>query len=160
MTKKAIQAKNIFGKIWDAHVVNQIEGHPAILAIDMMLIHEVTSAQAFQTLEEKHLPVFDAKRLIATLDHSIPTRVNRWEIFDEAARTQVETLRQNCKKYDIELRDFDQGQGIVHVIGPELGITQPGMTIVCGDSHTSTHGAFGAFAFWYRHFRSSTRFSY
>jgi 3-isopropylmalate/(R)-2-methylmalate dehydratase large subunit len=145
--QKKIAAKNIFEKIWDAHVIKQIEGHPAVFAVDLMLIHEVTSAQAFKTLEEKSLPVFDPSRLLATIDHSIPTRPNRWEIFDEAAAKQVETLRNNCKHYGIPLRDFDQGQGIVHVIGPELGLTQPGMTIVCGDSHTSTHGAFGALAF-------------
>ena len=139
--------KSIFEKIWQSHVVKQIEGHPAVFAIDLMLIHEVTSAQAFKTLEEKDLPVFDSSKLLATIDHSIPTRTNRWEIYDEAARIQVETLRHNCRKYNIPFRDFDQGQGIVHVIGPELGLTQPGMTIVCGDSHTSTHGAFGALAF-------------
>lgn len=140
--------KNIVEKIWDEHVVHRAEGHPAILAIDLMLIHEVTSAQAFAMLEEKGLPVFDTTRLFATLDHSIPTRKNRFEIYDDAARTQVETLRRNCMKHGIPLFDFDSGrQGIVHVIGPELGVTQPGMTIVCGDSHTSTHGAFGALAF-------------
>ncbi len=139
--------KNIIEKIWQSHVVKQLPGHPAVFAIDLMLIHEVTSAQAFQTLSERNLPVFDPSRLLATLDHSTPTDANRWEIADEAARNQVNTLRENCKKYKIPLRDFDQGQGIVHVIGPELGITQPGMTIVCGDSHTSTHGAFGALAF-------------
>lgn len=147
MSKESIESKNIFEKIWTAHVIKQVEGHPAIFAVDLMLIHEVTSAQAFQTLENKKLPVFDPGRLLATIDHSIPTRSNRREIFDQAAATQVETLRNNCKKHGIPMRDFDQGQGIVHVIGPELGLTQPGMTIVCGDSHTSTHGAFGALAF-------------
>lgn len=140
--------KNIIEKIWESHVVTQKEGHPAIFAIDLMLIHEVTSAQAFDTLKEKGLPVFDTSRLLATLDHSIPTRVNRFEIFDTAAKNQVETLRRNCAEHNIPIFDFDSGsQGIVHVIGPELGATQPGMTIVCGDSHTSTHGAFGALAF-------------
>ena len=139
--------KNIIEKIWQSHVVKQLSGHPAVFAIDLMLIHEVTSAQAFQTLADRNLLVFDPSRLLATLDHSTPTDNNRCEITDEAARNQVNTLRENCKKYKIPLRDFDQGQGIVHVIGPELGITQPGMTIVCGDSHTSTHGAFGALAF-------------
>lgn len=147
MEKASKQAKNIFEKIWDSHIIKQVEGHPCIFAIDLMLIHEVTSAQAFQTLEEKNLPVFNPGRLLATIDHSIPTRANRWEIYDKAAATQVETLRKNCKKHGIPLRDLDHGQGIVHVIGPELGLTQPGMTIVCGDSHTSTHGAFGALAF-------------
>ncbi|MBS1992059.1 MAG: 3-isopropylmalate dehydratase large subunit [Cyanobacteria bacterium SZAS LIN-3] len=140
-------ARSIVAKIWDSHVVSEREGHPAIFAIDLMLIHEVTSAQAFQTLDQKGLKVFDADRLMATIDHSIPTRKNRWEIYDDEARAQVEALRNNCKKYGIPLLDFDKGQGIVHVVGPELGVTQPGMTICCGDSHTSTHGAFGALAF-------------
>lgn len=139
---------SIIEKIWNSHVVKQVEGHPAIFAIDLMLIHEVTSAQAFQNLEEKKLKVFDNGRLLATIDHSVPTRSNRWEIYDEAAREQVQTLRNNCAKHHIPFLDFDSGrQGIVHVVGPELGVTQPGMTIVCGDSHTSTHGAFGALAF-------------
>ena len=121
---------------------------PQIFAIDFMLLHEVTSAQAFDILREKKLDVFDRSRLLATLDHSIPTRKNRLEIFDQSAKFQVEKLRANCQEFGISLFDFDSGyQGIVHVIGPELGITQPGMTIVCGDSHTSTHGAFGALAF-------------
>jgi 3-isopropylmalate/(R)-2-methylmalate dehydratase large subunit len=146
-TTAAAKPRNIVEKIWAAHVVAQLDGHPAIFAIDLMLLHEVTSAQAFQTLDEKGLKVFDAKRLLATIDHSIPTRANREEIYDEAARAQVETLRQNCRKHGIPLLDFNNGQGIVHVVGPELGLTQPGATIVCGDSHTSTHGAFGALAF-------------
>ncbi|RTL42685.1 MAG: 3-isopropylmalate dehydratase large subunit [Candidatus Melainabacteria bacterium] len=141
------EARSIVEKIWDSHVVTQLEGHPAVFAIDLMLIHEVTSAQAFQTLDAKGLKVFDPKRLLGTIDHSIPTRKNRWEIYDESAKAQVEALRQNCKNHGIPFLDFDKGQGIVHVVGPELGITQPGMTIVCGDSHTSTHGAFGALAF-------------
>jgi 3-isopropylmalate/(R)-2-methylmalate dehydratase large subunit len=140
--------RNIIEKIWDAHVIKEVEGHPAVVAIDFMLLHEVTSAQAFQMLEKRNLAISDPSRLLATIDHSIPTRQNRHEIYDEAARTQVEKLRSNCKKYGIPFHDFDSGtQGIVHVIGPELGVTQPGMTIVCGDSHTSTHGAFGALAF-------------
>ena len=140
--------KNIIEKIWERHVVHQPSGHPAIFAIDLMLIHEVTSAQAFSMLEERNLPIHDRTRLLATLDHSIPTRKNRFEIYDESARTQVETLRRNCAAHGVPIYDFDSGsQGIVHVIGPELGVTQPGMTIVCGDSHTSTHGAFGALAF-------------
>jgi 3-isopropylmalate/(R)-2-methylmalate dehydratase large subunit len=141
-------AKNIVEKIWQQHIVTQQTGHPAVFAIDFMLMHEVTSAQAFTMLEKKQLSVFNPKKVIATLDHSIPTRKNRSDIYDEAARLQVETLRANCKKYGITLYDYgSHHQGIVHVIGPELGITQPGMTIVCGDSHTSTHGAFGALAF-------------
>jgi 3-isopropylmalate/(R)-2-methylmalate dehydratase large subunit len=140
--------RNIIDKIWESHVVKQLDGHPAVFAIDLMMLHEVTSAQAFQQIEERKLKVFDPGRLMATIDHSIPTRDNRYEIYDEAARAQVDALRQNCKRHGIPFQDFDSGrQGIVHVIGPELGITQPGMTIVCGDSHTSTHGAFGALAF-------------
>ena len=139
--------RNIIEKIWDAHVVQQKQGHPAVFAIDLMLVHEVTSAQAFQEIEKRGLSVADPSRVVATIDHSIPTRVNRTEIYDEAARAQVEALRSNCKRHGIKLLDFDNGQGIVHVVGPELGLTQPGMTIVCGDSHTSTHGAFGALAF-------------
>jgi len=141
-------ARNIIEKIWQRHVVKQLPGHPAVFAIDLMLIHEVTSAQAFKTLEEKGIPVFDPGKLLATIDHSIPTRDNRTEIYDEEARIQVETLRENCKRHGIPFLDFGSGnQGIVHVVGPELGVTQPGMTIVCGDSHTATHGAFGALAF-------------
>jgi 3-isopropylmalate/(R)-2-methylmalate dehydratase large subunit len=140
--------KNIIDKIWDSHVIVKKEGHPAILAIDFMLMHEVTSSQAFQTLKEKNLEIFDTTRILATLDHSIPTRKNRLEIYDEQAKYQVEELRRNAAKNNIPILDFDSGgQGIVHVIGPEQGFTQSGMTIVCGDSHTSTHGAFGALAF-------------
>lgn len=140
--------RNIIEKIWDAHLVKQLDGHPAVFAIDLMLLHEVTSAQAFEALAQRKLKVASPGRLMATIDHSIPTRDNRHEIYDEAARKQVDALRENCKKHGIPFHDFDSGtQGIVHVIGPELGVTQPGMTIVCGDSHTSTHGAFGALAF-------------
>lgn len=140
--------KTIIEKIWDRHVVVAKDTHPDVFAIDLMLIHEVTSAQAFAMLRERGLAIKNLDRLVATLDHSIPTRVNRLEIYDDAARKQVETLRRNAEEFGVTLFDFDSGhQGIVHVIGPELGLTQPGMTIVCGDSHTSTHGAFGALAF-------------
>lgn len=141
--------KTIIDKIWESHVVPSGEaGAPDILTIDFMLLHEVTSIQAFDLLKERGIPLLDPSRLVATLDHSIPTRKNRLEIYDEAARTQVETLRAICAERGLTLFDFGSGyQGIVHVIGPELGLTQPGMTIVCGDSHTSTHGAFGALAF-------------
>lgn len=139
---------NIIEKIWSQHVVSQKEGHPAIFAIDLQLLHEVTSAQAFQVLRERNWPVWNKGRFLATIDHSIPTRKDRHEIHDSQAKTQVEKLRQNVADFGVPIYDFDSGhQGIVHVIGPELGITQPGMTIVCGDSHTSTHGAFGALAF-------------
>lgn len=145
----SVQSKrSIIEKIWDAHVVTQTQGHPAVFAIDLLLLHEVTSAQAFDMLRERNIPAFDTSRCLATLDHSIPTRKNRFQIFDDSARNQVETHRRNCKEFGIPMMDFESGgQGIVHVIGPELGLTQPGMTIVCGDSHTSTHGAFGALAF-------------
>ena len=142
--------RTIIEKIWEVHGISADAGAqaPEILTIDLMLMHEVTSAQAFKLLKERNIPLFDRSRLVATLDHSIPTRKNRFEIFDDSARIQVETLRAFCKEFDIQLFDFDSGyQGIVHVIGPELGLSQPGMTIVCGDSHTSTHGAFGALAF-------------
>ena len=143
-----MKPQNIVEKIWNSHVVKQHQGHPSVLAIDFCLIHEVTSAQAFETLRQKNLPVFDKKQLLATVDHSIPTRSNRHEIFDQMAKSQVQKLRDNAKEFDITFYDMDSGhQGIVHVVGPEQGITQPGMTLVCGDSHTSTHGAFGALAF-------------
>lgn len=143
-----MSTRTIVDKIWAEHVVIQQEGHPAVLAIDLMLLHEVTSAQAFRVLDGKGLKVFDSTRLLATVDHSIPTTANRHNITDEAARIQVEALRDNTKRHNIKFFDMDSGsQGIVHVIGPELGVTQPGMTIVCGDSHTATHGAFGALAF-------------
>lgn len=141
------EKRNIIEKIWDSHVVSEKPNHPAVFAIDFMLIHEVTSAQAFQVLRERGLSPFDTSRLLATLDHSIPTSKERLHIVDDAARRQVETLRENCTEFGVPIKDFGNGQGIVHVIGPELGITQPGMTLVCGDSHTSTHGAFGALAF-------------
>lgn len=140
--------KNIIEKIWEKHLISQTEGHPAVLMIDKMLLHEVTSAQAFDELRRRGLKVRFPDKIIATLDHSIPTTKNRFHIEDVNARLQVATLRQNVKEFGITLYDFDsQYQGIVHVIGPELGFTLPGTTIVCGDSHTSTHGAFGALAF-------------
>ena len=140
--------QNIIDKIWKAHIIKQSAGHPAILGIDFCLVHEVTSAQAFDTLRAKSLPVFDTTSLLATVDHSIPTRKNRHQIFDESAKAQVQKLRDNCQEFNVPFYDMDSShQGIVHVVGPELGITQPGMTIVCGDSHTATHGAFGAIAF-------------
>lgn len=139
--------KNIINKIWESHVVSQKPGHPAIFAIDKHFVHEVTSAQAFNELKKRNLKVKYPEKCVATLDHSIPTSEDRNHIKDPMAKRQVDTLRKNVKEAGIELLDFGKGQGIVHVIGPELGITQPGMTIVCGDSHTSTHGAFGAIAF-------------
>lgn len=141
-------AQNIIEKIWDQHIVSEEMGYPTVFAIDFMLMHEVTSAQAFQMIADRGYKVKYPERVLATLDHSIPTSKNRKVIVDQQARHQVETLRDNAKKHGIKLYDFDsQHQGIVHVVGPELGATQPGMTIVCGDSHTATHGAFGALAF-------------
>ncbi|MFA6058620.1 MAG: 3-isopropylmalate dehydratase large subunit [Taibaiella sp.] len=140
--------KNIIEKIWDKHVIAHKPGHPCVLSIDRMLLHEVTSAQAFDELRARHLKVRYPERIIATLDHSIPTSANRTVINDINAKIQVDTLRKNIKEFGIQFFDFgSQYQGIVHVIGPELGFTWPGSTIVCGDSHTSTHGAFGALAF-------------
>ncbi len=140
--------KTLYEKIWDAHVVHQTEGGPAIVYIDRHLIHEVTSPQAFSGLAARGIPVRRPDLTTATEDHSIPTTDRSKPIEDEAARTQLATLAENCRKHGITLFDVASNhQGIVHVIGPELGLTQPGMTMVCGDSHTSTHGAFGALAF-------------
>ena len=119
--------KNIIDKIWDTHIIQQKQGHPAILAIDFCLVHEVTSAQAFDTLREKSLALFNPKSLLATVDHSIPTRQNRHEIFDPMAKAQLQKLRDNTVEFTVPFYDMDSShQGIVHVIGPELGITQPG----------------------------------
>ena len=144
-------SRTLFDKLWEAHVVApEAPDHPAVVYVDIHLIHEVTSPQAFAMLRERNLPVRRPDRTWATVDHSIPTRriagSPAW--LNAATRNQVETLEKNCKDTGIPLfQAGDPGQGIVHVIGPELGLTQPGRTIVCGDSHTSTHGAFGAWAF-------------
>jgi 3-isopropylmalate/(R)-2-methylmalate dehydratase large subunit len=141
-------AKTLFDKIWDKHVVQQIPDGPSVLYIDKHFIHEVTSPQAFKGLEKRGFKVFRPQQVVATADHNVPTINQHLPIKDELSRIQVQQLIENCKKHDIELYGLGHPfQGIVHVIGPELGITQPGMTIVCGDSHTSTHGAFGAIAF-------------
>ena len=140
--------KTLFDKVWDSHVVESIKDGPDIFFIDKHLIHEVTSPQAFDELKEKNLEVFDPERVLATVDHNVPTLNQHLPIKDDLSRNQVEKLKSNCIENNIELFGLGSpNQGIVHVIGPELGITQPGMTIVCGDSHTSTHGAFGAIAF-------------
>jgi 3-isopropylmalate/(R)-2-methylmalate dehydratase large subunit len=140
--------KTLFEKVWDAHVVAQDEGAPAVLYIDAHLIHEVTSPQAFGMLREQGLKVRRPDKTFATMDHAIPTRSTDIALWPADAATQVRTLRQNCEDFGITLWDIDGPiQGIVHVVGPEMGVTQPGMIIVCGDSHTSTHGAFGALAF-------------
>ena len=139
----------MFEKIWQKHLVAEPKDQPVILYIDLHLVHEVTSPQAFEGLKISNRKVRRPELTIATVDHNITTDDTRTlEIKDEVARKQVETIRQNCKTNDIALFDvWDKEQGIVHVIGPEQGYTQPGMTIVCGDSHTSTHGAFGSLAF-------------
>src|ERR1700681_3242805 len=143
-----MKPKTLFDKIWDTHVVKIIEDGPAVLYIDKHFIHEVTSPQAFKGLEERGLPVFRPEQIVATADHNVPTENQHLPIKEALSRLQVDMLDKNCKKFGIELYGLGHPyQGIVHVIGPELGITLPGMTIVCGDSHTSTHGAFGALAF-------------
>ncbi|TWT48803.1 3-isopropylmalate dehydratase large subunit [Botrimarina hoheduenensis] len=140
--------RTLFEKIWDDHVVHAEEGRSTILYIDLQLVHEVTSAQAFEGLRLAGRPVRRPERTIATADHNVPTTDRSLPILDPISKTQIDTLRSNCKEFGVKHYDLgDINQGIVHVIGPELGYTQPGMTIVCGDSHTSTHGAFGALAF-------------
>jgi len=141
-------AKTLFDKIWEKHVVKQIDNGPSVLYIDKHFIHEVTSPQAFNGLNKRGIKVFRPLQVIATADHNVPTFNQHLPIKEELSRLQVEALKKNCTEHNIELYGLGHPfQGIVHVIGPELGITQPGMTIVCGDSHTSTHGAFGAIAF-------------
>ncbi len=140
--------RTLFEKIWDAHVVAQPDGAPAILYIDLQLVHEVTSPQAFAELRARGLRVRRPDRTVATVDHSIPTYDRTLPIMDAMAARQVELMHQNARDFGIRIYDrMSDKQGIVHVIGPELGLTQPGMTLVCGDSHTSTHGAFGTLAF-------------
>lgn len=140
--------KTLFDKIWDAHVVRSIPGGQDVFYIDKHLIHEVTSPQAFEELETRGLPLYRKDQIVATADHNVPTKNQHLPIAEPLSRSQVDRLSENCAKYDIPLYGLGHPyQGIVHVIGPELGITQPGMTMVCGDSHTSTHGAFGAIAF-------------
>src|SRR6201987_4478107 len=143
------EPKTLFEKVWGQHVVVEPKGEPTLLYIDLHLLHEVTSPQAFEGLRLAGRKVRRPDRCIATVDHNVPTTVEgRLHIVDQIAATQIATLRKNCADFGVELYDVDsREQGIVHVIGPELGLTKPGMTIVCGDSHTSTHGAFGALAF-------------
>ncbi len=141
-------ALTLFDKIWDAHTVTSIEAGPTVLYIDRHYIHEVTSPQAFAGLAARGIPVFRPALTVATADHNVPTRDQHLQIKEALSRHQVETLVQNCESFGVQLYGLGHPyQGIVHVIGPELGLTQPGMTIVCGDSHTSTHGAFGCIAF-------------
>lgn len=140
--------RTLFDKIWEKHVVLQEENYPALLYIDAHLIHEVTSPQAFDGIRRRNLPLFRPERTWATMDHNVPTKDQHLPIREELSRKQVEQLSKNCEEYGVRLYGLGHpSQGIVHVIGPELGITKPGMTIVCGDSHTSTHGAFGSLAF-------------
>ncbi|MBI5856618.1 MAG: 3-isopropylmalate dehydratase large subunit [Sphingobacteriales bacterium] len=141
-------AKTLFEKIWEKHIVKTVDDGPSVLYIDKHFIHEVTSPQAFTGLNKRGLKVLRPKQTIATADHNVPTLNQHLPIKEELSRLQVEALKRNCQEHGIELYGLGHPfQGIVHVIGPELGITQPGMTIVCGDSHTSTHGAFGSIAF-------------
>ena len=143
-----MEPTTLFDKIWDAHVVSKIEGGPSVLYIDRHFIHEVTSPVAFSGLEGRGLKVFRPENTVATPDHNVPTLNQHLPIREELSRKQVETLTANCERHHIPMYGLShKWHGIVHIIGPELGITQPGMTIVCGDSHTSTHGAFGSIAF-------------
>ena len=143
-----MKPRTLFEKIWDAHVVREEAGQPALLYIDLQLVHEVTSPQAFEGLRLTGRAVRRPERTIATMDHNVPTTSRLLPIADDISRKQMEALSKNCEEFGVTLYDIHSDkQGVVHVIGPEQGFTQPGMTIVCGDSHTSTHGAFGALAF-------------
>src|SRR5438309_8153100 len=140
--------KTLFEKVWEAHLVAEPTGRSPLIYIDLHLVHEVTSPQAFDGLRAAGRKVRQAQRTVATVDHNVPTEPRGTPITDPVAARQIEALQKNCREFGVRLFDMDSPeQGIVHVIGPELGLTQPGMTIVCGDSHTSTHGAFGALAF-------------
>jgi 3-isopropylmalate/(R)-2-methylmalate dehydratase large subunit len=140
--------RTLFEKVWDEHVVCSPDGRPPLLYIDLHLVHEVTSPQAFDGLRAAGRRVRQPHRTVATVDHNVPTEPRGTPITDPIAARQIQALQKNCKEFGVPLFDIGSpNQGIVHVIGPELGLTQPGMTIVCGDSHTSTHGAFGALAF-------------
>lgn len=140
--------KTMYEKIWDAHLVYDSPGETSIIYVDRHLVHEVTSPQAFEGLRMTKRKVRCPDKTVATMDHNVSTRTKEWSLIEETSRIQMETLSKNCKEFGVKLYDFEnKDQGIVHIIGPELGVTQPGMVIVCGDSHTSTHGAFGALAF-------------
>src|SRR3989441_2380180 len=142
------EKRTLFEKVWDEHVVTAPTGRLPLLYIDLHLVHEVTSPQAFDGLRAAQRRVRRPDLTIATIDHNVPTTDRALPIDDPIAAKQIEALRHNCAEFGVTLFDINSNeQGIVHVIGPELGLTQPGMTIVCGDSHTSTHGAFGALAF-------------
>lgn len=140
-------SKTMFDKIWDKHVITGKPGEPQLIYVDLHLLHEVTSPQAFEGLRENHRKVRRTDKTFATMDHNVPT-VDIFNIQDEIARKQIDTLQKNAKEFGVRLAGMgDEDQGIIHVIGPQLGLTQPGMVIVCGDSHTATHGAFGSIAF-------------
>src|SRR5438045_344998 len=142
------EKRTLFEKVWDEHVVTAPTGQSPLLYIDLHLVHEVTSPQAFDGLRAAGRKVRQPHRTVATVDHNVPTTPRGTPIADPIAARQIQALQKNCKEFEVPLFDMDSPeQGIVHVIGPELGLTQPGMTIVCGDSHTSTHGAFGSLAF-------------
>jgi 3-isopropylmalate/(R)-2-methylmalate dehydratase large subunit len=150
MTAPQETPKTLFEKVWQQHLVAEPEGEPSLLYIDLHLVHEVTSPQAFDGLRMTGRKLRRPDRTVATVDHNVPTSSieDRLHIVDQIASKQIEALRKNCADFGVELYDVQSpNQGIVHIIGPELGLTKPGMTIVCGDSHTSTHGAFGALAF-------------
>ena len=141
-------SKTLSEKVWDAHVVRRQEGEPDLLYIDLHLVHEVTSPQAFDGLRLAGRPVRRPDLTLATMDHNVPTQHIDQPVADQVSARQMEALARNCAEFGVRLYPMgDPDQGIVHVIGPQLGLTQPGLTIVCGDSHTSTHGAFGALAF-------------
>jgi 3-isopropylmalate/(R)-2-methylmalate dehydratase large subunit len=143
-----MKPKTMFEKIWQSHVVHEESGKPSLIYIDRHLVHEVTSPQAFEGLRLSGRKVRRPELTFATMDHNVPTTLRSLPITDPISAQQIETLRKNCREFGVTLFDLDSPeQGIVHVIGPELGVTLPGVTLVCGDSHTSTHGAFGALAF-------------
>src|SRR5687767_9059403 len=140
--------QTIIEKLWNSHIVHEEPAAPTLLYIDLHLVHEVTSPQAFAGLRQRGLKVRRPDLTVATADHSIPTTPTTLPILDSVAAAQIDQLEQNCRQFGIPCYGFhSERRGIVHVIGPELGLTQPGMTVVCGDSHTATHGAFGALAF-------------
>ena len=143
-----MRPKTLFDKIWNKHIVHEEEGKPTLLYIDLHLVHEVTSPQAFEGLREAGRRIRRTDKTFATMDHNVPTTDRSLGINDRESKIQIEELEKNCKEFGIELFNMkDKRQGIVHIIGPEQGFTQPGTVIVCGDSHTATHGAFGALAF-------------
>ena len=140
--------KTLFEKVWDAHVVHSVEDNTDIIYIDRHLVHEVTSPQAFSGIENRGVPVFRPEQTTATPDHNVPTKDQHVPIKEQLSRVQVETLEKNCTNHNVAYYGLGhENHGVVHIIGPQLGLTKPGMTMVCGDSHTSTHGAFGSIAF-------------